>query len=80
MLSFMTPSANTSVRLRSQTVTYRSFPNRPHGRQSSGLLQFYTLCAAEETDKKKPEKQKSGFQKRLEEMAKQKGYNPPKKK
>ena len=31
-------------------------------------------------NKKKPEKQKSGFQKRLEEMAKQKGYNPPKKK
>jgi YidC/Oxa1 family membrane protein insertase len=31
-------------------------------------------------NKKKPEKKKSGFQKRLEEMAKQRGYNPPKKK
>jgi YidC/Oxa1 family membrane protein insertase len=31
-------------------------------------------------NKKRPEKKKSGFQKRLEEMAKQRGYNPPKKK
>ena len=30
-------------------------------------------------NKKKPQK-KSGFQKRLEEMAKQRGYQPPKKK
>jgi YidC/Oxa1 family membrane protein insertase len=31
-------------------------------------------------NKKRPEKKKSGFQKRLEDMAKQRGYNPPKKK
>jgi len=31
-------------------------------------------------NKKRPDKKKSGFQKRLEDMAKQKGYNPPKKK
>jgi YidC/Oxa1 family membrane protein insertase len=30
-------------------------------------------------NKKKPAKAKSGFQKRLEDMAKQRGYNPPKK-
>ncbi len=31
-------------------------------------------------NRKRPEKKKSGFQKRLEDMAKQRGYNPPKKK